>query len=313
MSEIEWTGLTWNPVTGCTPVSAGCDHCYARRMAKRLQKMQPVAYANGFKVTCHPKRLNIPLRWWKPRMVFVCSMGDLFHADVPFDFIDKVFAVMALCPQHTFQLLTKRPERMLEYQLTRAAMDDSGRVDRSPQWYHVITAWIDEGETGRLGTRWGECHDVAAALCMQRPLPNVWAGTSIENQETADERIPHLLNCPAAVRFLSIEPMLGPVDLFQWMVTVWQSGQGTDRTYRMPGIEWVIVCGESGPGARPMDPAWVRSIRDQCRAAGVLFFMKQMGSHWARKNGLRGKGNNMADWPAKLRIREMPETAKRKD
>ena len=212
MSKIEWTDETLNPVTGCTKISAGCKHCYAERMAKRLQVMGQPNYANGFKVTLHPDVMQKALRWRKPRMVFVCSMSDLFHKDVPFDFIQGIFDVMAQTPQHTYQVLTKRPERMAEF-----------------------------------------------AGCMVGDWPvNVWAGASIENQENAG-RLAHLVNVPAQVRFLSCEPLLGPLSL------------------QFRHVHWVIVGGESGPGARPMDADWVRSIQRQCEIDSVPFFFKQWG------------------------------------
>lgn len=209
-SRIEWTDATWNPVTGCTAISAGCQNCYARRMALRLQAMGQRRYANGFRVTVHPETLDEPRHWRKSRMVFVCSMGDLFHKDVPNWFIQEVFRVMKECPRHTFQILTKRPERM-------ATQDEK--------------FWS----------------------------PNVWAGVTVENQD-ATERLAELLDVPAAVRFISCEPLIGEVTL------------GNLR-----GVRWVIVGGETGPGARPMQPDWARAIRDHCLAAKVPFFFKRQG------------------------------------
>jgi len=176
-TRIEWTDVSWNPVTGCSKVSRGCQFCYAERMAKRLAGRGGYPAENPFAVTLHPERLDEPLHWRKPRRVFVCSMGDLFHKDVPSGFITEVFAVMALCPQHTFQVLTKRPERMAEY------LADEDLPD-----------YIDT-----MACNYGACH---ANLDGRWPLPNVWLGTSVEDQATADERIPHLLRCPAAVRFV---------------------------------------------------------------------------------------------------------------
>ncbi len=316
-SKIEWTEQTWNPVVGCTPVSEGCRNCWAAKFAAGHEAMGTYQYIgttldgkfHGI-VNCVPKALDIPLHWKKPQRIAVCLMGDLFHKDVPFGFIDKVFAVMALCPEHTFQLLTKRPERMVEYHLTRVPMDDSGRVDRAPQWYQVLTKWLDEGDAGRLAPHWSECHEAAASLCLQRPLRNVWLGTSVEDQVTADERIPHLLNCPAAVRFLSIEPMLEEIELtrvkcgtlehVRYTKPVWINPLDNSVEHR---LDWVILGGESGPGARPMNPDWVRSIRDQCVAAGVAFFFKQGGGVNKKKTGRVLDGRT---WD------EMPETAERK-
>lgn len=283
-SNIEWTDATWNPVTGCTRVSSGCDHCYAVGMTHRLEGMSRGAvgtrnvdalrskyhgltvingkggrHFNGV-VRCHEDVLEWPLHKGKPLRIFVNSMSDLFHRDVPFEFIDKVFAVMALCSRHTFQVLTKRPERMAEYLNRRKLIPGGTMMGGIDPWktpcdyvYRIARQTAPEQP---LGLIW--------------PLPNVWLGTSVENQATADERIPHLLKCPAAVRFLSVEPMLGPVTL------------RLHPAHKLLGIaiDWVIVGGESGPGARPTHPNWVRAVRDQCKAAGVPFFFKQWGE-WA--------------------------------
>jgi len=251
-SKIEWTDETWNPVTGCSKVSPGCENCYAERQALgRLKGSEgypglPWTARNAAtNVVLHPKRLDAPLRSSRPRRYFVNSMSDLFHERVPNLFIASVFVSMKMASQHVFQVLTKRPERMHEFM-----------------------------------RGYGE------------PSKNVWLGVSVEDQKRADERIPLLLDTPAAVRFLSVEPLLGPVDLM-WPETLWPDGPPTC----CPGhdcacgghpieppllhrIDWVIVGGESGPGARPMNPNWVRSIRDQCVEAGVPFFFKQWGE-WA--------------------------------
>lgn len=245
-SKIEWTDATWNPVAGCTWASPGCDVCYAATMTRRLEAMGKADYTglttkkhfNGV-VRTLPHKLDAPLRWKKPRMVFVNSMSDLFHKDVPTEFIWQVFCAMQQAPRHTFQILTKRPERMA-----------------------------------------GVVAEMYAASCSD-PLPNVWLGTSVENQAMADERIPHLLDCPAAVRFLSCEPLLGPVELTRYDV---------DGRYmpRLPvKLDWVIVGGESGHGARPMHPDWARSLHDQCQAAGVPFFFKQWGE-WIEGDAVPG-------------------------
>jgi len=267
-SKIEWTDATWNPVTGCTRASAGCDNCYAVTMTKRLEAMGQEKYSglvnigknhfNGV-VKCHEDELLKPLGWRKPRRVFVNSMSDLFHKEVPFAFIDKVFAVMALCPQHTFQVLTKRPERMAEYLVK----------DRRPDW-----AWQVKGDLCPKG--WRERHIPA----VDGPLPNVWLGTSVEDQKAADERIPHLLRCPAAVRFLSCEPLIGPISLEEWDGDIHPDAEYECMSAYKPGpLDWVIAGGESGPNARPMHPDWARSLRDQCQASGVPFFFKQWGAY----------------------------------
>ncbi|MCX7570372.1 phage Gp37/Gp68 family protein [Tumebacillus sp. DT12] len=247
-TAIEWTDETWNPVTGCSKVSAGCANCYAEGIDKRFD-----GFGNGHKpwtavnaehnVTMHPVRLGKPLSWKKPRRVFVNSMSDLFHEQVPFEFIGQVFDIMWQCGDHKFQVLTKRPARMLEF----------------VKWW--IKSYEDAGLTEDLGP-W-------------QPPKNIWLGVSVENQQAADERIPLLLQTPAAVRFLSCEPLLGPVDIRH------QLGQcvftEADQWATGRGIDWVIVGGESGSGARPIHPEWVRSLRDQCDAKGVPFFFKQWG------------------------------------
>jgi len=270
-SPIEWTETTWNPVTGCTKVSPGCAHCYAERMAKRLKAMGVEKYRHGFGVTCHPETLKEPLKWKKPRKVFVCSMGDLFHEDVPDKFIDKVFAVMALCPQHTFQVLTKRIDRMAEY--LKDQLDGAGR-HHFPAWgcwCSEMATWAsvsgardyEATDEDPLGTYY--IYDELMQATYKGYLPNVWLGTSVENADYLS-RIDDLLECPAAVRFVSAEPLLGPLDL---------SSLGC--TGSLPMVDWVIVGGESGTGARPMHPDWVRDIRNQCVEAGVPFFFKQWG------------------------------------
>jgi len=278
MTKIEWVrnpdsskGEVWNPVTGCTPVSEGCDHCYAKRIHERFHGL-----GSFDTVTFHPERLDLPLRWRKPRTVFVNSMSDLFHDSVDVDFVAKVFAVMAMAPRHTFQVLTKRPGRMVSI----LGKDWLAR--------HVASAMF-----------WARGYDAPSELPW--PLPNVWLGASVENQHWADVRIPKLLETPAAVRFLSCEPLLGPVDLAGWLGTpcgrcggiglvpdpTSASGQANCRCWRRggraEGVDWVIVGGESGPGARPMHPDWARSLRDQCVAAGVPFFFKQWGE-WLPAN-----------------------------
>ncbi len=234
-SRIEWTEMTWNPVTGCTKLSAGCQNCYAAVMAKRLKAMGQANYRNGFRVTCHPATLSAPLHWRKPQLVFVNSMSDLFHADVSEDFIQRVFDVMTQAGKHTFQVLTKRAERL-------------------------------------------------AALAPRLPWPtNIWAGVTVENAAYT-HRIDFLRAVPAAVRFLSLEPLLGPIPNID-----------------LDGIHWVIVGGESGPNCRPMDKDWVRSLRDQCLAAKVPFFFKQWGgpNHMKKKNGSVLDGRVWKDRPAR--------------
>ena len=279
-TKIEWTDATWNPVTGCTKVSTGCDHCYAETIATRF--FGTPLYPNGFEVTLRPERLDQPIRWKRPRRIFVNSMSDLFHADVPDDYIAQVFAVMAIASRHTFQVLTKRHGRM------KALLN-------SRDFYATVR--------GHLRNTYG-FSEVDAFGTDLFPLLNVWLGVSVEDQKTADLRIPLLLDTPAAVRFLSCEPLLGPVDLRDHVDRWTEDDLGTcdwgncnsasvalRRDYAHDptdvhmlsvcaahrGIDWVIVGGESGPGARPMHPSWALSLRDQCVAASVPFPFKQWG------------------------------------
>lgn len=306
MTKIEWTrgddgtpGETWNPVTGCDRISPGCDNCYALTMAKRLKSMGQAKYQNdgnprtsgpGFGVTVHPDALTEPLRWRKPRRVFVNSMSDLFHARVPREFLARVFAVMAATPQHTYQVLTKRPERAARI-LTDLCTCGSGHPPGEHFRAEMEWAATPHSPTYVPGLEPGIYHRSGW------PLPNVWIGTSVENQKYADLRIPALLDTPAAVRFLSCEPLLGPVDLGmavdhssherdytdgvpwpQCLDCSTDDGPTVDWTVPAgPRIDWVIAGGESGHRARAVHPDWLRSLRDQCIAADVPFFLKQWG------------------------------------
>jgi len=270
MTKIEWTESSWNPVTGCTPISPGCAHCYAKRMANRLRGRCGYPKGDPFKVTLRPDRLDQPLKWKKGRMIFVCSMGDLFHEDVPDEYIDRVFAIMAICRAHTFQILTKRPKRMADY--SEALRFGKRKVC----------------DAGCFGLDMGLVGPLAVKKAMEDGWPNVWMGTSVENQDAWHVRLPHILKTFTAVRWISAEPMLGPIDF----------GLLRNPDAERPYIDWIVCGGESGPGARPMKPAWARDIREQCREAGIPFFMKQMGgkvkvSHWE-------------DIPDDLKIREYP-------
>ena len=258
-SKIEWTDETWPVVTGCSHAgSPGCDSCYAARMAATRLKHHPrykglAVIKDGRPQWTGEVRLNHdvleqPLHWRKPRRVFVCSMSDLFHPSVPSDYIYKVFGVMALSFQHTFQVLTKRPQRMFDVlsHYARAEIHRTNLLGRDPM---NVSTW---------------------------PLSNVWLGVSVENQAAADERIPLLLQTPAAVRFVSVEPTLAGIDLWPYL----DPGYYEPAYYSKPNptLDWVICGGESGPGARPMDPDWPRSLRDQCQAAGTPYFFKQWGA-----------------------------------
>lgn len=259
-TKIEWADRVWNPITGCSKISEGCQHCYAERMSKRLAGRCGYDKDNPFKVTFHKDKLDDPLRWRKPSRIFVCSMGDLFHKHIPEIEVLQIFSIMAECPQHTFMVLTKRPERMEEILTSPTVSDDV--------WLRTSTGINDEKST------W--------------PLPNVWLGVTAENQARADERIPILLQTPAAKRFVSVEPMLGPVDLNRYLYpqrlcdghAAWQCD---DECPRRPGLDWVICGGETGPGARPVHPDWARLMRDQCVAAGTPFFFKSWGD-WSNQH-----------------------------
>ena len=240
-SRIEWTESTWNPVTGCTKVSEGCRHCYAERMALRLQAMGNERYRDGFAVRCHPEIIDQPLRWRKPSRVFVNSMSDLFHPDVPDAFICRLFETMERARQHEFQVLTKRPERLA---------------------------------------------DMAHALPWP---PNVWLGVTVESQQWVD-RIEHLLQVPATVRFVSFEPLLTSI-----------------TGAPIADLDWVIVGGESGPGARPMKGEWVRELRDQCIDTEVPFFFKQWGGVRKHLAGSELDGAHWNQWPVRVGGRRLDD------
>lgn len=301
-TKIEWADATVNAVNGCTVVSPGCKHCYAMKQAHRFPARQGLTQqsAGGMvwtgEVRLNEKPLLQPLAWRRPRRIFWNAHGDLFHESVPDEWIDKVFAVAALTPQHTHMILTKRAARMREY------LDDF-RGD----WSRIDGIWREIGKLTDAGAKIDPEREI------DLPLPNVWLGVSVEDQARADERIPDLLATPAAVRFLSCEPLLGPVNLnavkFLDRITEhggreagWESALnglrydmwvGDDEDPMKPGhpkLDWVIAGGESGPGARPMHPDWVRSLRDQCKAAGTAFFFKQWGE-WLPFGSIDGDGN----------------------
>lgn len=323
-TSIEWATHVWNPLaafdrtTGkrgwfCTRVSDGCKNCYAAVINKRLGNGHDYQVRNLSKIEWRLVNLDEPLRARKPRRYFVNSMTDLFHEDVPDEFIDQVFAVMAIATQHTFQILTKRPER--------------------------AAAWMADDARGAVDGLLALQHETATVT--EWPLPNVWLGTSVEDQQRADERIPHLLRTPAAVRFLSCEPLLGPIDFnidaeraghegVWWVDALTGKHDDMGRPCApLPRIDWVIVGGESGPGARPFNIAWAESLIEQCRRAGVACFVKQLGANPCRPDGIvrddtvhfapasaahvigsplnDRKGGNIEEWPAQLRVREFPQ------
>lgn len=348
-TSIEWTERSWNPVRGCSRVSRGCEKCYAERVAARfagqgqpyegLAKSTPSGPRWTGKVALVPEHLGDPLRWRKPCRVFVNSMSDLFHEALSNEDIAAVWGVMAACPKHTFQVLTKRAKRMrewfawaerkgAEYSLCRDGLpnglaacafeaisgDWGDEIERDPFDYDAVPT------VERFGANW--------------PLRNVWLGVSVEDQRTADERIPELLETPAAIRWVSYEPAIAAVDFFRYLrghavaghcVDIdggWWHEPGKCEGARVncdgrccaPTLDWVVIGGESGPGARPFDLAWARSTIRQCREAGVAVFVKQLGAN-AREDGLLWprsdrKGGDPAEWPEDLRVREYPGTGR---
>lgn len=345
-TKIEWTEATWNPITGCSVTSPGCTNCYAMKLAGTRLKHHPSRAGLTTDTKAGPvwtgevrfneAWLTQPLKWRRPRRIFVCAHGDLFHESVPDEWIDRVFAVMALAPQHTFQVLTKRAARMREY-MRRSCGRIADAVMRLRRERGVVSALAPLPHV-RPGAAWW-------------PLPNVWLGVSVEDQTRADERIPDLLATPAAVRWLSCEPLLGPVDVGPWIPTCYECGASCglrlpgppeverctecdeecgpetepvfsegcpkccgelefvcpDCDHYMvyqhpdtPNIDWVVVGGESGPGARPMHPDWARSIVDQCKVAGVPVFVKQLSSGGPKAI------KDMDAFPEGLRVREYP-------
>jgi protein gp37 len=252
-SKIEWTDATWNPTYGCVRVSPGCENCYAERFVHRFsgpgQRHDGLTVIRGGrpgwsgKIQLAPERLGQVLRWKRPRMVFVNSMSDLFHEKIPFEYVAACFGAMAATPRHTYQVLTKRPGRALEFFL----------------WLKERDTFVELAEQFSIHIGNGGWDTLCHLESDEWPLPNVWLGVSVEDQLWADRRIPLLRSCPAAVRFLSCEPLLGPLDLAEYL----------------PSLGWVIVGAESGPGARPMDEEWVRLLKGQCVRGGVPFFFKQ--------------------------------------
>jgi len=284
-SSIEWTDSTWNPVRGCTKISPGCKNCYAETFAERWRGVPGHPYEQGFDLRLVPEKLDEPLRWQKPRRIFVNSMSDLFQDGVDSEFITKVFSVMAAADWHTYQVLTKRPLRMFRYIESHKAT------------------------LSKMAEVW--------------PIPNIWLGVSVENQEFANSRIPELLKTPAAVRFVSYEPALGAVDFTKVALPVGLVDSLSGRVegedgYCMNNLDLVIIGGESGPGARPFNIQWARSVIQQCKAAKVSCFMKQLGKdpyldirHGERVERIffrsSGKGGDMAEWTEDLRVRELPK------
>jgi protein gp37 len=315
-TKIEWADRSWNPVRGCSLVSTGCRACYAMKQAHRfsgagqpyegLTELGPAGPRWTGKVRLVEEALTEPLRWKRPQRIFVNSMSDLFHDDVPFDFIDRVFAVMALAPRHTFQILTKRPDRMRFYLV-------DGRADRVAQAAKVLhttvrpfalpSTEVFDGRRVALGQPW---------LLHAWPLPNVWLGVSCENQQTADERIPLLLQTPAAVRFVSAEPLLGPIDFTKIAVPDEHAGKYAGHGFTFNALhrdddltmfnspahlDLVIPGGESGARPRRCNVRWIRSIVRQCQAFDVAAFVKQLGAVVIDRNDAGFLGEEPHHWP----------------
>jgi len=358
-TNIAWTEFVWNPMSGCTKLSAGCANCYAADMAKRLKRIQEttgkdLGYGDGFAVTLHPERLEAPLNHKKGVKIFVTSMGDLFHESVPFEFVDMVFAVMALTPQHTYQILTKRPDRMKAY-MDSLQKSSGVNINVGHHYGSDIKAQTAGQRVAEIALeisgkhcdyaqqiKW-ESPEEAAELIL--PLSNVWLGVTVENQEQADKRIPILLETPAAVRFVSAEPMLSGIDLGLNQATCSCCKRSPSRWIRLantvyselpfskakaevgvyravsnkhgalsvetrdglfgikpgeceylPSLDWVIVGGETGSNARPMNPDWVKNIQEQCEAANVPFFFKQWGEYATLPSGKSVTGYRSHFW-----------------
>ncbi|MEJ7804609.1 MAG: phage Gp37/Gp68 family protein [Telluria sp.] len=301
-THIEWTrgddgsnGATWNPITGCSVISAGCRRCYAMTLAGTRLAHTPSRAGLTQQTSAGPvwtgqvrfnaQWLGQPLQWKRPRRIFVCAHGDLFHENVPDAWIDRIFAVMALAPQHTFMVLTKRSERMRRY-FAEVSFDRIIASCRGDEGISLVPRHTMQAIEHHFGMH------PESSLRFRRiiwPLPNVWVGVSAEHQEAADARIPDLLQVPVAVRWVSAEPLLGPIS-FRWAPYAHEAASETYRQYleRQGGaneyealrmLDWIVVGGESGDGARPMNPAWALSLKDQCKAANVPFFFKQWGAH----------------------------------
>lgn len=305
-TKIQWADDTWNPTTGCSKVSEGCRNCYAKfGMWPRLKAMSATVY-HGREfgdVMCHPERLDYPLRFSKPTKFFVNSMSDVFHPDIPDEFIDKIFAAMALSPRHIFQILTKRPVRMKEY------------LTNSQTPLNVQLESIDSRRSIKKQKQ--KRADISF------PLPNVWLGVSVEDQETARERIPVLLQTPAAIRWISAEPLIESIDLRKkyWVECIEEYGDiGNELIKLIDGIDWIVVGGESGPNARPCAIEWIGDIVKECKSTKTPVFVKQMGAYIVSTEEMddegkefiwRGtsddmKGSVFHDFPKELQIRQYP-------
>lgn len=290
-TKIQWSEATWNFITGCTKISDGCLACYIERtppfrISHRRFDKPGIGGTTG--VILHEDRLTLPLRWRKPRRIFVNSLADLWHDEVPTELIARAFAVMVAAPHHTFQLLTKRHARMRSMLRSEAF------------WAAVST---------ELGKLW----QTTPPAPLRTVPAHMWVGVSVESQEWAEPRLSALLDVPALVRWVSAEPLIGPLNLSPWLYgRTWGStamGHGVGGmalTSEPSPISWLVGGGESGPGSRSCDPAWLRTLRDDCLIAGTAYFCKQLGSVWARENGADSKGGDWGYWPEDLRIRQYP-------
>jgi len=331
-SSIEWTDATWNPTRGCAKISPGCKHCYAETFAERFRGVAGHPYERGFDPRTAPDQLGAPLAWRKPRRVFVNSMSDLFLEEFPNEYIAAVFGVMAACPQHTFQILTKRPDRMHAWFEWVARRGDDGlrMFPDDPADWRIRQLCHVEARRRRVDLNADKRQNHGGPW----PLPNVWLGTSVEDQQRAEERIPWLVEVPAVVRFLSCEPLLEAVDLTSVRPYYLRRDphpndpvilfdclrghmKGPDELLPECRVQWVIVGGESGVRARPAAVEWVRAIVGQCRAAGVPAFVKQLGARALVQHPMEPgallpvrlndrKGGDPAEWPADLNVREFP-------
>lgn len=334
-SHIEWTDATWNPTTGCTKVSPGCANCYIAGTPPFRMAGRKFDEKGHIPIKFHSQRLSQPLRWRKTRLVFVNSLSDLFHEDIPDAFVVRVYGVMVAAYWHVFQVLTKRPERRRQLlsspEFREAVAAEAARQINMLRGKDPLGSESSKSLAATLNlARWQSAGNGRAGRVVSGAAANIWEGATVENQHFADERIPVLLDTPAAVRFLSCEPLLGPVDLNECGGLPWVEPKSDDMPYAAEwrGVDWVIVGGESGPGARPMDVAWMRSVVKQCLTAGVPVFVKQLGSvvqvdassqadfmHFSAKSwnqhgmvaALKDrKGGDPDEWPSDLRVRQFP-------
>ena len=326
-TKIQWTEKTWNPIVGCAKISLGCSNCYAEKEAARnvvrltasAKTEKGLATRDAYAQSVHrngkhwsgkvglmPHRLTEPMSWRKPAMIFANSMSDLFHEDVPTSYIDQVFAVIALTPRHTYQVLTKRPQRMRSY---LAGLEQEGVTERlsaaADEFGEDAGSWLSNFINGWSMPEQFKDDNPCDGTIRRWPLPNVWLGTSVEDQKTANIRLPYLADCPAVVRFLSCEPLLGHIRL---TTGIYSQGSGKVGT-SLDDIHWVIAGGESGQNARPCDVNWLRFMRDQCEIFGVPFFLKQVGAKPVSSGKpcnnyimlKHPKGADPSEWPEDLK------------